>query len=416
MMRAQARQAARGKGMLGNSRGYTLTEMVLVLAIFMIVMGVTSRGFDTALSQVGQQAKRMETDIGSVVGLEHMRSDLQNAGYGLPWAFPSSPSVAGYTEVTLADDTLPMGASFWPAGVNPRSFNDAPSGVPRAVLSTNTNFNLRNGVGSRYLVVKSLTVLPSPVATKWVTIGYSDSDRTRPTWNGERDFDPAESSSERLMVLRNVFVDGIPSRQLQLTPAGGFSANFHNFTTLTLPHSSGDMFQVYGLDESSSVRMPFNRADYYVNRPATPPPSCAPNTGILYKAVLNHGSAGFTQIPLLDCVADMQVVYGTGPAGSSVVNNHQITPPDDGSGTGAVVGTAKEIREQLKEIRVYILAHVGKKDASYQYPATTVDVGESFGGPLLGRNFDLAAQIGGDWRNYRWKLYTIVVRPQNLIQ
>ena len=397
--------------MLRNNRGYTITELIVVMGIFITVMVVTSSGFKTVLTQMGQQSKLMETDIGNVVGLEVFRSDLQSAGYGLPWAFQSDPAAANYTEVTDSDDTMPVTASFWETGKSPRTYNDAAAGnpgVPRAVISDDTAFNKSGTVGSKYLVIKSLTVLPSETSKKWLTVSYSESDRSRPSWgeNEARDFDSSQTATERVMVVRNVFVDGIPTRQLQVNSSGGYVATFRNFTTLAQPHSSGDVFQVYGVDESSSIRMPFNRADYYVRRPDPPPPSCAPNTGVLYKAVLNQGSTGFTETPLMDCVADMQVVYGLGPVGSSEVNLHQPAPP----------ATAKDIREQLKEIRVYILAHTGRKDTGYRYPSSEVAVGEVFGGGLVGRNFDLSDLIGPGWDNYRWKLYSIVVRPQNLIQ
>jgi len=372
--------------MLRNNRGYTITELIVVMGIFITVMVVTSSGFKTVLTQMGQQSKLMETDIGNVVGLEVFRSDLQSAGYGLPWAFQSDPAAANYTEVTDSDDTMPVTASFWETGKSPRTYNDAAAGnpgVPRAVISDDTAFNKSGTVGSKYLVIKSLTVLPSETSKKWLTVSYSESDRSRPSWgeNEARDFDSSQTATERVMVVRNVFVDGIPTRQLQVNSSGGYVATFRNFTTLAQPHSSGDVFQVYGVDESSSIRMPFNRADYYVRRPDPPPPSCAPNTGVLYKAVLNQGS-------------------------TSEVNMHQPAPP----------ATAKDIREQLKEIRVYILAHTGRKDTGYRYPSSEVAVGEVFGGGLVGRNFDLSDLIGPGWDNYRWKLYSIVVRPQNLIQ
>jgi hypothetical protein len=158
--------------------------------------------------------------------------------------------------------------------------------------------------------------------------------------------------------------------------------------------------------------MPFNRADYYVYTPTGTdmPQGCAPNTGVLYKSNIAHSSAGGgynPRIPLLDCVADMQIIYGLDTDGVGRINFHTTTPP----------ATAADQRAQIRELRVYILAQDGKKDSSYRYPSTTVDVGESFDGgmTITGRSFDLTT-LGADWRNYRWKVYTIVVRPKNLIQ
>ncbi len=278
--------------------------------------------------------------------------------------------------------------------------------------SGNTTFNLKDGVGSQYLVIKSLTVAGSNsgVQKKWLSVSYDETNTKKaPLWN-----DPSNirnfSDTDRVIVLRNTFSNNVPSRQLQVNEGtGAYSTTFSHYTSLTVPHSSGDMFQVYGVDASTDLRMPFNRADYYVRQPTTMPPACAPNTGVLYKAVLKQAAnGGFSEIPLLDCVADMQVVYGIGPSGSSDITFHDTTLP----GTG----TAQDIRQQLKEIRVYVLAHAGRKDTGYSYPNTTIDVGERFAGALKGRSFDLEHQIGGDWRNYRWKVYPIVVRPQNLIQ
>lgn len=398
-----------------RNKGYTLVELIVVMAIFVTVLIVVSNGFKTVLTQVGQQSKQMETDIGNVVGLEIFRSDLQNAGYGLPWAFQSPPAATKYTEATAGDSGGPASADIWSGGESPRTYNDAgvAPGIPRAVLSGPTTFN----GGSQYLVIKSLIAATSVDGTqkKSVNVTYTDTGRHTTVWgDASRDFKSASDATERVIVLRNTFVDRIPSRQLQVDSTGNFSAYFtqNQYTSLTLPHSSGDAFEVYGVDPGTEPRMPFNRADYYVATPAAAPPACAPHTGVLYKAVLNQAAGGgFSAIPLLDCVADMQVVYGIGDSGSKEVNLHQATLPGTGS--------AQDIRERLKEIRVYILAHTGKKDSFYSYPSQTVEVGERFGGAtsqLLGRTFDLGARIGGDWRNYRWKLYTIVVRPQNLIQ
>ncbi len=401
--------------MLKRNKGYSLVELIVVIAIFVTVLIVVSSGFKTVLTQVGQQSKQMETDIGNVVGLEIFRSDLQNAGYGLPWAFQSTPAAAKYTEATSSDDGGPVSAAIWSAGQSPRTYNDAGvgTGIPRAVQSGPTTFN----GGSQYLVIKSLIAATSADGTqkKSVNVTYNDTGRHTTVWgDASRDFNTADGATERVIALRNTFIDRVPSRQLQVDGSGNFSAYFkqNKYTSLTLPHSSGDAFEVYGIDPGTEPRMPFNRADYYVATPAAPSPACAPHTGVLYKAVLNQAAnGGFSAIPLLDCVADMQVVYGIGEPGSREVNLHQQGLPGTGS--------AQDIRERLKEIRVYILAHTGKKDSLYTFPSQTVDVGEKFGGdasPLNGRTFDLDARIGGDWRNYRWKLYTIVVRPQNLIQ
>jgi len=110
--------------------------------------------------------------------------------------------------------------------------------------------------------------------------------------------------------------------------------------------------------------------------------------------------------PLLDCVADMQVVYGLDTSGAGVVNSHTTVP----------LTTAADIRSQLKEVRVYILAHEGRKDLFYNYPSEWIRVGEDFGGTVQGRDFNLKDRLGDDYKYFRWKVYTIVLRPKNLAQ
>jgi hypothetical protein len=72
--------------------------------------------------------------------------------------------------------------------------------------------------------------------------------------------------------------------------------------------------------------------------------------------------------------------------------------------------TAAQIRGQIKEVRVYILAHEGQKDPDFEFQDNPVTVGE-FG---LGRDFNFVDNGITDWQNYRWKVYTLVVKPTNL--
>ena len=66
----------------------------------------------------------------------------------------------------------------------------------------------------------------------------------------------------------------------------------------------------------------------------------------------------------------------------------------------------------MKQVRVYILAHDGQKDTTFTYPSSTVSLG---GDVSLGRTFNLASAVGNpEYKYYRWKIYTIVVTPNNL--
>jgi len=74
------------------------------------------------------------------------------------------------------------------------------------------------------------------------------------------------------------------------------------------------------------------------------------------------------------------------------------------------------VRNRVKEVRVYILAHEGQRDQNYTYPSQTIDVPAAPDpGAGLGRTLDIKTSIGDpDYQYYRWKLYTLAVKPIDL--
>jgi hypothetical protein len=161
-----------------------------------------------------------------------------------------------------------------------------------------------------------------------------------------------------------------------------------------------DVLVVYGVDPNTPLRMPFNRADYYVRIPASVPTQCAQGTGILYKGVVSQVD-GTTpaELPLLDCVAAMRVLVAM-----DVNNDGNITYMDHFENL-----TANDIRSQLREVRVYILAQEGQRDPSYTSPSATVTLGADVGQPLVVNLTTIP-----NYQNYRWKQYMIIARPGNL--
>ncbi len=415
-MKADSGRQQGDKWLLRDRRGFTITELLVVMGIFLILMMITSNSFNRIAIQSSQQSKSLETQIEGIVGLEVLRADLEQAGFGLPWSIPAGVTYAEANLGSSKPDT-----DYWVSG-SANDFNDAVvSGTgnpPRAVVSGNTKFNIYDGKGATYLVIKSSNIATNDTVKKWTSVALDAwGAKTRTEWgDSNRDFD----SSERVIVVRNNMTATPPSRDLMAT-GGNFSARFSKYSTL-VSGISNSTFELYGIASATSpgseqVRMPFNRADYYVMTPpaSSMPSGCAPHTGVLYKSVISQDSTssggGYsTTIPLLDCVADLQIVYGLDTDGTGRVNLH--------TDTLSPTMTAAQIREQFREIRAYILAQDGQKDLLYTYPSNTVDVGESFdgGATIMGRRFDLGNIIGSGWQNYRWKVYTIVVRPKNLIQ
>ena len=85
----------------------------------------------------------------------------------------------------------------------------------------------------------------------------------------------------------------------------------------------------------------------------------------------------------------------------------------------STVASPSLLRQRLKLVQVYILSHEGKKDRSYSYPRDSIQIGDRARQTSSGRTLsaaDMTSLFGVDWRNYRWKIYTIVTRPKNLVQ
>ncbi|MBI5676462.1 MAG: prepilin-type N-terminal cleavage/methylation domain-containing protein [Nitrospirae bacterium] len=405
--------------------GFSLVELLIAMLMFVFVIAASSQMFTAMLTQFKQQSKIAETSTEGIIGLEILRQDVEHAGYGLPWAIPAGITTDTYNEAEEAD---PCGSG---GSADPSDYNDSTLlNPPRAVL--NGNNNCTNN--SDYLVLKATNIATNNASSKWT---YLRALNIIKEW--EPDTERLETS-DRVIVLnltatRALVADetgeGFTTRYLENggDPDSLANANF-------APPDNTITRTVYGVTPpvtggvGTPLRMPFNRADYYVDIPDDNMPSrCADNTGVLYKSTLNHADGELTPLPLLDCVADMQVGYGidTDPTPDGVVNCYVNNLAD----VLAAVD-AENIRNRVRDIRVYILAHEGQIDRDFTFDApvdtSSIRVGEPFnvlpggnactalGEDDLGKMFDLAdiSTTDSPWQNYRWKLYTIVTKPYNL--
>ncbi len=365
--------------MKNRQSGFTLFELIVVMAIFTLVIAGASNMFVSLLGEFKQQSKIAATNIEGILGLEMMRRDIEHAGYGLAW-----DGMMNYSELATPPDAY--------AAAN-GSFNDAPLNPPRALVSGDgTGWNATDR-----LVVKAVNVAMNTACEHW-TFLYTSPAVTTYSWTPPTD---NLSPTDRVIAISQ----DATTRTLVPHTGGGFSNTFSNVAGFSTSRSDPSI--VYAVDPNTPLKMPFNRADFYVQAPPSGLPRyCASGTGILYKAVISQGGQGFlSPQPLLECVADMQVVY-LYDAGGVLTKSEDIHTL-----------TASDVRSQVKEVRVYILAQEGQMDRSYVHPNQVVQVGET-GGAIgtVGRPFDFQdpSHPIPDWKNYRWKLYTMVVRPSNL--
>lgn len=383
--------------MIKRQEGFTLVELLITMVIFVITIAAASNIFVPLLTQFKQQSKIAETQIEGLVGLETLRRDTEQAGFGLPWGIPASVTTATYSEAS-SGTTSPLPA--------PNLYNDAPD-PPRAIVSGNNSVT-----GSDYLVIKATSIANNDAAMRWTyVVATGGGNRILQSWDP-----PRENMFNNYRVIALIPTRGENNQRILVTSATNSQNYFTSFSdpfpeafSPTIPN---DLYLIYGVDPDTNLRMPFNRADYYIRRvAATTPARCARgvaatnNTGVLVKSLINQAD-GFRGAgnPLLDCVADMQVIFRLDRDGDGTTEE-ETDVLNDATGTAL---TAQEIRQQLKEVRVYILAHEGQKDWNYTYPNNTIAVGE-FG---LENNYNLT--LIADWTHYRWKIYRIVVKPNNL--
>ncbi|TFH33431.1 MAG: prepilin-type N-terminal cleavage/methylation domain-containing protein [Deltaproteobacteria bacterium] len=357
-----------------RNAAFSLLELMIAMAIVMVVLYAAINFFIISVRQYKVQTKITETNLEGILGLELFRQDLESLGFGLPWN-----NLVAYTERTGVHADIV-------------ALTDSPN-APRAVLSVNDPaFTFNN---SDYLVIKSARVGMKEAAGKWTTLTQANVKRT---WSQEN-----LANTDYVIVLALGTTD---ANRRSLVTSGTFDTQYNN-TAGFVPVEPYSANIVYGIDDvGTGLVRPFNRAEYYIDSTPPVPSHCATNTGVLVKAVVEHDANGTTPmlLPLLDCVADLQVVYGldadADPATPLVWSNN------------ISLLAADAIRAQLQEVRVHILAQVGQRDNSYTYPYDNVTVGSEGGG----RSFDFTTSGITGFRNYRWRVYNIAVKPKNLAQ
>ncbi len=384
-----------------DKKGFTLVELMITMIIFVIAIAAASQIFTGLLTQFKQQSKIAETNIEGVVGLDIFRKDIAHAGLGLPWnvrgiadsngdgVINFTDTVPGYTE---ASNTTDINAPY-----NPPIYNDAPNNPPSG---------FKSGVlanGSDVLVIKSASAATNNAAGKNTRLAPA-----APFVRNWALYTEDSEDSDRVIVLSPGSTDA-NSRSLVVN--GGSYHTRYDTVSSYAPADKTDVRLVYGIspaNAANSLRAPFNRADYYIS--AANVPRCATGTGVLVKATLNHVTGALSEMPVLDCVADMQVIF----LDNNGVPHNDLSTLTDTNGNGAI--DADETRNQLREVEVYILAHEGQRDPNFTFnnftgAGNSVIVGRT---AILGRDFDFAALDIADYTNYRWKVYTISVQPDNL--
>jgi prepilin-type N-terminal cleavage/methylation domain-containing protein len=369
--------------MTSDKKGFSLLEILIAIVIMGIVMAMNSQLLMDLIRGQRQQAGVVTSQFETSLGLEMLRSDVASAGFGLPDEFASS--LGTYTEAT-AD----------PA----QQFNSAPN-VPKALVHSNNVGAFTDYIAnSDYLVIRSPAIGMNTAAGKWTNITGT----TVHIWN-DVNLDMVNGQDYMIVIKPRSALGG---RSKLIVSSGAYSLQYITSTldaAFQPSSATGERYLAFGIEDSITPTMPFNRADYYIKKPAVTNVNCAPGTGTLYKAIVKHGPAGTggatEEFPLVECVANMQIVF-------RLDTNLDGVPDQTVSDISGL--DALSIKEQVKEVQIYILAHDGILDRGFTYSgANPVTVGPSV---ATGTSVDLSA-FGTDWSRYRWKIHTLIVKPKS---
>ena len=367
------RQPARGES------GFSLIELLVYMAILAVLMTLVMVSFTSTMRRSGQQSTIAETALEAGIGLGMLRMDLEHAGFGLPWEWQNEAAI-DYTE--------------------PAPFSGANKEIPRSLSSANLSSGLNS---SDYLVIRGTTVARGQASQKWGYVGRNSLRDIQVRAVSGDDF----NNGDQLLVVRPQ-TDTANLRQLLM------DGSTYTFTKATInkvapPESpndpDGEKYLVYGFNDDANISRPFNRVDYFISN-ANLPGHCAQNTGVLGKRQINQADDDGVFLPIVDCVADFQVVYYMDTDGDGGW--------DEAFDANSINGlSAEQIRRQVKGVRCYILTHEGGLDSTYTHPNASITVGETINSKTVGRTFDLEETIQGKWANYRWKVHSVAVSPKN---
>jgi prepilin-type N-terminal cleavage/methylation domain-containing protein len=375
-----------------NISGITLIELVVVLAIFSVVMAGLYSSYSALMQQGVKEFRRTASSVETEISAGILERDIMMAGYGLAEDYSMAP--------TQAPLPWPRAAQATEGGVG------APDTL--TLMGTAIGMNTRAAQGWTYVETAATGVPP-----------------TFKQWADQR---------EDVNVLDAVLIMEPSTKKLLTLPPSDcffiYNGNNNNVisTGASQPYTFDNAYQqgtvLYGLYSTATPTplptQPMYAVRYYTTAPgANLLSSCEPNTMTLFRAESRRSNTPGNLIgessPLFNCVLDFQVAFGL-----DTDENGDIDTWDNGGVVaqtyGGVTGP-KVLNRRLKQIRVYILAQEGTRDATYTYsnpdPAFApgiIRVGDLTLTGGVGRNITLTAAQ----RNYRWKVHSFALTPRNV--
>lgn len=358
------------------SRGFSLVELMVTMTIFGILMTGIFQAYIAQMKNTTREYGIAESDIDRQIGLGLLSRDMNMTGYG------------------LADDY--NGLSF----------------APRAVAATNGS----GAAGDTLTLMGTALGLQARQAQHWSYVESIPSGNyvRLKTWtdaSGNLDQRENIEHNDRVILIepssKKLLTDTStpPNWLFKFDQGGPSDTNPDNNQIVSWIPTKGVV--AYGLykDGETVATQPFYAVRYYLSTINSGEPDhglCAPGLFKLLRAESRTTAAPDSGDNIIPCVADFQVAFGL-----DTNSDRRIDTWDNGGVTTAGYDVPR-LNRSVKEVRVYALVQIGKKDLLYTYPSATVQVGDA--GIGTGRTFTFSSAQ----RNYRWRVMQLVTSPRNL--
>lgn len=357
-------------GRLKNDRGFSLIELIVVMALFALIMGALYSSFDAQVRLgITKEFREAESEVELGISRHIIERDISMAGYGIPE--PDGPGTLSVTATEGAPDTLTLRGT----GIG----RDNRASQTWSYVNADATFSYAQWQdGRENLQPGSRVIIMNPATKQLVTEGAYWLFQYNGPSAAPAGVDPASNS-----------VSG-----QQLT-----SSKF------------GDL--VYGIG-SAGITQQYHAVRYYLG--GAPPSNCAPNTFNLLRAESSSNDQPGPGPPLLNCVADFQVALGL----DTIDDDNTVINLWDNGGVTAAGYEPRDFNRRLVQVRAYILVQEGARDPRYTYsnpdPAyaskpDTIRVGElGLTGGAVGADYQLSALQS----RYKWRVLSVVVTPRNI--
>jgi len=354
-----------------NRQGFSLVELIIVMAIFSVVMAGLYAAYSVQLKQGVVQYRLAESEMELGITKNIIDRDLSMAGYGLQDDYDFD-----------GDGTQ----NFTPRAVR------AANADPDTLTLMGTALGLGSRAAQGWTFVASTAGAPAVPAFR--------------LWNDARE---DVGTNDRVILVD-------PNAKKLLAEGAGWLFQYNGSgSTPTLLSNNMAFSQsfpgvvVYGLNQSgmTDATQPYYAVTYYLaDTVSSPPPAtCAPGTRNLLRAESRTSASPTGGDPILNCVLDFQVAFGL-----DTNEDGQIEVWDNGGVTASTYAT-KDLNRRLKQIRAYVLVQEANRDPNYTHSPAVIRAGDLYlKGGAVGRDITLTA----DQLKYRWRVISFAITPRNI--